>query len=430
MAGLPPGNLFEIPSKAPPPGAVPNFTKRSPLLDFTIAVSAIVLPLMYTFLGIRIYMRLRRKERWMLDDSVAVATATACTVLSGLILATAQKLARHSWDVPLGVVIEATTQKVTTIMHPQDHFGNLIDLEQTMFAQHFFNSGSLWLGKMCMLTMYYRLFGHIRKTRWQLYGTGALTLPIFIAIILQPSLIAPPAGKPWGTPNPHVNNAVIPSLMVGIDNLLVDLLIAYIPIPILRRLNLTQSKKNGIIALFAMGFIAVLTDIVTLYFRIKLFEEVDQLLYGYICHNCALIESSISVVLSSLPSTASLWRVYIEPSQFYQSLRMRLTSSKGSEDGSAFRRELPEFKESAPVKKPRDPYSIGLPTTNFSQTHLSSDNGLDLTESKYGTVRAQISSELPNEAPTGGEICRKVSVEQSSVSYPDSDKLRTERDML
>ncbi len=69
MANLPPGiNLWNIPSKAPPPGVIPNFTKRSPLLDFTIAVNAIFISLMLLFFGIRVYMRLHRRDKWMTDD--------------------------------------------------------------------------------------------------------------------------------------------------------------------------------------------------------------------------------------------------------------------------------------------------------------------------------------------------------------------------
>lgn len=72
-------------------------------------------------------------------------------------------------------------------------------------------------------------------------------------MIVQPVLVAPVAGKPWGTPNPLVEKAVIPNIVLGVDNVIVDLCIAYIPLPVVARLNLSRSKKNGIIALFATG---------------------------------------------------------------------------------------------------------------------------------------------------------------------------------
>ncbi len=176
-----------------------------------------------------------------------------CIGFSSIILARAQKLARHSWDVPLGYVISAETQKVSLIQYLWIYIYSLLTNEQTMVAQFFLNSTSLWLGKLCLLTMYWRIFGHITKVRWQIYGVAAFTLPIFAAIFVQPALVWPVDGKPWGTPNPRVEKAVIPSLMVGIDNLVVDILIACIPLPIIARLNLSPSKKKGVILLFATG---------------------------------------------------------------------------------------------------------------------------------------------------------------------------------
>lgn len=129
-----------------------------------------------------------------------------------------------------------------------------------MFAQHFLNCAALWLGKVCLLTMYFRIFSHIRKVKWQLYGTTALSSPIFVAIFLQSALVAPAPGKPWGTPNPLIKTAVIPGLMVGIDNLIVDILLAYIPISVLSGMKIERNKKIGAIAIFAMGGMYVYTS--------------------------------------------------------------------------------------------------------------------------------------------------------------------------
>lgn len=122
-----------------------------------------------------------------------------------------------------------------------------------MVGQFLFSNLALLTGKFCLLSMYYRIFGHIKKVRWQIYGAAALTLPILMAVIIQPVMIAPPPGKPFGCPNSNNENMVIVGLMGGIDNLLVDLVIAYIPLPVINRLNLSRNKKNGIIALFATG---------------------------------------------------------------------------------------------------------------------------------------------------------------------------------
>lgn len=122
-----------------------------------------------------------------------------------------------------------------------------------MVAQFLFSNLALLAGKFCLLSMYYRIFGHDKKVRWQIYGAGVLTLPIFVSMIVQPVMISPPPGKPFGCPNGDNENMAIVGLMGGIDNLLVDVVIAYIPLPIINRLNLSRNKKNGVIALFATG---------------------------------------------------------------------------------------------------------------------------------------------------------------------------------
>lgn len=67
-------DLFQGPSTKPPLWAVPDFYKQSPLIDFTISISAIFIPVMYLLLGIRLYIRIRHRRKWMLDDSEKIIT--------------------------------------------------------------------------------------------------------------------------------------------------------------------------------------------------------------------------------------------------------------------------------------------------------------------------------------------------------------------
>lgn len=123
-----------------------------------------------------------------------------------------------------------------------------------MIAPFLLSSLALLAGKFCLLSMYYCIFGHIRKARWQIYGAVVLTLPIFVPMIMQPIMIAPPPGQTFGSPdNGAWNRMVIVGFLGGIDNLLVDLLIAYIPLPVISALKLYRKKKNSIVALFVTG---------------------------------------------------------------------------------------------------------------------------------------------------------------------------------
>jgi len=66
---IPGVDLFQGPSTKPPLGVVPDFYKQSPLIDFSIAISAIFIPVMYILLGIRLYISMKYRRKWMLDDS-------------------------------------------------------------------------------------------------------------------------------------------------------------------------------------------------------------------------------------------------------------------------------------------------------------------------------------------------------------------------
>jgi hypothetical protein len=101
--------------------------------------------------------------------------------------------------------------------------------------------------------MYYRVFGHIDRVRYQIYFTLVLGIPLIFSSIFQPIVSGPPPGTPWGTPNPKNNFATRSSLAVGIDNLLVDLIILYIPIPVIAQLNISRRKKFGVLMIFLTG---------------------------------------------------------------------------------------------------------------------------------------------------------------------------------
>jgi hypothetical protein len=46
-------------------------------------------------------------------------------------------------------------------------------------------------------------------------------------------------------------------MMIGIENILTDLLIFYIPIPIIMKMNLSPKKKGGVLAIFLTGLMYV-----------------------------------------------------------------------------------------------------------------------------------------------------------------------------
>jgi hypothetical protein len=114
---------------------------------------------------------------------------------------------------------------------------------------------ALFLGKMCLLALYWRLFGHITHVRWEILAAVILSLPLLSSAVIMPVQAAPPRGKPWGTivNNKNSEDNVLLALVIGVVSLLVDILIFCIPIPIVARLKLNRRKKAGILAIFMTG---------------------------------------------------------------------------------------------------------------------------------------------------------------------------------
>jgi hypothetical protein len=107
----------------------------------------------------------------------------------------------------------------------------------------------LFFGKCCILSYYHRIFGHMTRVRYQLYGTLLLSLSLVVAAVLMPIWIGPPV---WGSA-PESSPSSWLTISIGVIKLVVDLLILYIPIPIVLKMKLTGCKKIGVLATFLTG---------------------------------------------------------------------------------------------------------------------------------------------------------------------------------
>lgn len=88
------------------------------------------------------------------------------------------------------------------------------------------------------------MFGHMTRVRMQIYVTLLLASPLLVASIMMPVRMVPPAYD--------VGTARL-TLAIGINKVLVDLIIVYIPIPIVLGMKLSRKKKVGVLAIFLTG---------------------------------------------------------------------------------------------------------------------------------------------------------------------------------
>jgi hypothetical protein len=77
----------------------------------------------------------------------------------------------------------------------------------------------------------------------------------FLSVLLETFLVCKPAEYNWnkkirGTCSPHAKETY---LTAGILNLLVDIIVVAMPMPMLLRLTMPTGKKVGLIAVFSVG---------------------------------------------------------------------------------------------------------------------------------------------------------------------------------
>jgi hypothetical protein len=61
-------DLWTVPCGPPPEGVIPDFHKRSHLLDLTIAIVVVVSSLMIATMTLRFWTKYRGRESWKSDD--------------------------------------------------------------------------------------------------------------------------------------------------------------------------------------------------------------------------------------------------------------------------------------------------------------------------------------------------------------------------
>jgi hypothetical protein len=108
----------------------------------------------------------------------------------------------------------------------------------------------MFLGKCCILTWYYHVFGFVTRVRYQIYGAHFLALSLIVSSILMPIWIGP---KAWKGSVPKGSESSKLTIAVGVVKLVTDLVILYIPIPVVLNMKLSRRKKIGVLATFLTG---------------------------------------------------------------------------------------------------------------------------------------------------------------------------------
>ncbi|KAI9158141.1 hypothetical protein HJFPF1_06131 [Paramyrothecium foliicola] len=405
MADLfPPGtDLCLIPAR---PTDRTNFDNKG-LRDAAIAVA---IPLVVT-VSILTFGRLYTNTRKLSISDVFVLLAMLLNVVQGVLMIVYARYFRHIWDIPL-CVLDGEYMLVSYIWQ-------VVYVFNQVFA------------KTATLLLFNQLFTVSNPMRRAIQAGIVFAFAFYTTgLSLSSYYAAPHAGQTWDELMVKSINTTIFALKWGVAqgsvNVLFDIYIFVLPLPIIARLNLSLKKKMKIIALFLVGLLGVVASIISLAYRVKsiqgpnpdsTFNNVGFEMFLIILE-FSLSEMSASLIICTAPAFASFMRVHVLGSKVFKSLRSTWASTESSKsphgNSSADDPNRPRTHSEDPLR----PKRAGL--RNMTGYIEMSDTWL--LNSGTGTVDIEAPSQsLSNNVEERGlRVVRTVDVKHTAASEPRS----------
>lgn len=129
---------------------------------------------------------------------------------------------------------------------------------QIQFAKDIFLGTSMFFAKGSLLLLYLRIFGPKKSARYQIYICLAFSFCLyFVNIPVEAYYCAPRAGKGWTLAEiaPKCKKTSYLAIIQGPLNVLIDLFIFALPIPIVIRLQMSARKRLSVLAVFFTGLL-------------------------------------------------------------------------------------------------------------------------------------------------------------------------------
>ena len=239
-SSIPPGlNLDMIPSIEPPRGTTPNFIDPETLRGTLIAVSATTSLLAFVLLSIRLYSTLRITRSTSYDDAASVLAFVITLGLVSLVLEMSS-YARHGWDLPLSAY--------------NARFFKILLCEVIMASM------SLWLSKLAILCLFFRLFSPTPRFRaWVYLGVVWATMVSLTSILVATILCTPRKGESFTSPMvlARCTKQYTWAVVQGVCSMCLDFYLLYLPLPIVWKLHMERKRKLGVMTIFLTGLMQV-----------------------------------------------------------------------------------------------------------------------------------------------------------------------------
>ncbi|OTB02086.1 hypothetical protein M426DRAFT_62894 [Hypoxylon sp. CI-4A] len=317
-------------------------------------ITAVVLCMTFATMAVccRLYTRYFVLRKFWLDDLLAIAGMFAM-ITNGVVQCVHTKygLGAHIYD----------------IKDPEQ----IISFWKTFYALSISYNTSLMIVKFTLFFQYYRLIQEVPYYR--LYYLIAMTVVGAWVISQEFILIFPctPIEYYW---NQSVGGTCINTNITGwmnaIGNIVTDLIVLVLPIPVVWRLNLNRGRKWAVLGIFALGFFTCIVSICRMVFFAKVSDDLSYDLVPVAAWGEA--ESASGLICSSLIALGPL--IHRVSRHFRSTKKKSSTPQKFSFGGTnPFSRHTTVRDKSLRTNGSRKPFGDG------SETEL---NRLDLDPSR------------------------------------------------
>ncbi|KAI0103467.1 hypothetical protein F4814DRAFT_455914 [Daldinia grandis] len=302
---LPPEtDLCKIPTGVPPPGESSDLN-NSDLKYLTISLGIILTTIAVGFSLGRLYANFRKLTAGDFFVFIAIISNTATVVLM-IIYA---KYFRHIWDIPLCWI--------------NDNFGKIA------YAWEITATFSTFPSRVATLLLFYQLFTISRSIGIAIWIGIAISLVITvwsICILSYGYANEKTRDHPDGADGLITMWILRWSLLGGTLDILIDIYIFILPLPIIFKLNLSKKKKLQVSAIFFIALLGIAVSILTLAYRIKAVRSnnFDSTYNTGVVMVCSLVQMNVTLIICSTPAFVGFIRLHILESQAFKAFQSML----------------------------------------------------------------------------------------------------------
>lgn len=301
-------DLSKIPISQPPPGVIPNFENPPSIAGAVIAIGVIMVVLTMSFVMLRLYSNHHAKRKYRLDDYTCILATVFFLAVTGVDI-DLRRYGRHDYDIPITWINSAYIKKVF-----------LIDI---------LAGPSYFLAKASLFLLYYRVFALKKLMRTMIICGVVFALLVYIVVMVPVvgTLCTPRIGHEWDfRVLLSCRRALTYGVVQAVSNLSLDLFILALPIPAIVQLQLPMNQKIGVFAIFMTGLFAIIASIIALVYRVKLLSAFDVEWGVSNVQICIFVENGVTIMCSSMPASAYVFRLIAQKSKLYNSIRSFILS--------------------------------------------------------------------------------------------------------